>query len=85
MDWEFTYQCKYSKGLDYAVHILIKIYLSRIDPGSPSEEAGLQVGDQILDVNGHSFHSILHFEAVHILRSYDTLIMTIKVTGMETA
>lgn len=52
----------------------------RVDPGSPSEEAGLQVGDQLLDINGHSFLSILHFEAVHILKSYATLIMTVKVS-----
>lgn len=53
----------------------------RVEPGSLSEEAGLRVGDQVLDINGHSFLSILHFEAVHILRSYTTLIMTIKVTS----
>ena len=44
-----------------------------------AEEHGLKVGDQILDVNGHSFLSILHQEAVAIFRSYPTLIMTIKV------
>lgn len=54
--------------------------LFRVDSGSPSEEAGLQVGDQIMDVNGHNFVSIFHQEAVYILRSYPTLIMTIKVS-----
>jgi len=53
--------------------------LCRITKGSQSHQAGLRVGDQILDINGHSFLSILHHEAVHILRSYDTLIMTLKV------
>lgn len=51
-----------------------------MDKGSPSEEAGLQVGDQIMDINGHSFVSIFHQEAVYILRSYPTIIMTIKVS-----
>lgn len=51
----------------------------RVDKGSPSEESGLKVGDQIMDINGHSFASIFHQEAVYILRSYPTLIMTIKV------
>ncbi len=51
----------------------------RVDQGSPSDESGLRVGDQIVDVNGHSFNSVFHQEAVHILRSYPTLIMTIKV------
>ena len=50
-----------------------------VDSGSPAEEAGLQVGDQVMDVNGHSFISIQHQEAVHILRSYQNLILTIKV------
>lgn len=56
-----------------------------MEEGSPSEEAGLQVGDQILDVNGHSFVSIFHQEAVHILRAYPTLIMTIKVRHINMA
>ena len=51
----------------------------RVDKGSPADEAGLQVGDQIVDVNGHSFASIFHQEAVYILRSYPTLMMTVKV------
>ena len=51
----------------------------RVDKESPADEAGLQVGDQIVDINGHSFASIFHQEAVYILRSYPTLMMTIKV------
>ena len=35
-----------------------------------------------MDVNGHSFVSIVHQEAVHILRSYKNLILTIKVTRL---
>lgn len=50
-----------------------------VDIGSPAQEAGLHIGDQVMDVNGHSFVSIVHQEAVHILRSYQTLILTIKV------
>ena len=50
-----------------------------VDSGSPAKEAGLEVGDQIMDVNGHSFVTIFHQEAVHILRSYQNLILTIKV------
>ena len=53
--------------------------LYSVDKGSLAEEHGLKVGDQILDVNGHSFLSILHQEAVAIFRCYPTLIMTIKV------
>ena len=50
-----------------------------VDSGTPADEAGLQVGDQIMDVNGHSFVTIFHQEAVHILRTYQNLILTIKV------
>ena len=60
---------------------IVLVIMHRVDKGSPSQEGGLQVGDQIMDVNGHSFVSIFHQEAVHILRSYPTLIMTIKVRG----
>ena len=37
------------------------------------------MGDQIVEVNGHSFMNILHKEAVTILKSYSPLLMTIKV------
>ncbi len=53
--------------------------LHSVDNGSVAEECGLRVGDQVLDVNGHSFVNIIHAEAVTILRSYPTFIMTVKV------
>lgn len=62
-----------------ALFLTIEKSLCSVDSGSPAEEAGLQVGDQVMDVNGHSFISIQHQEAVHILRSYQNLILTIKV------
>ncbi len=54
-------------------------YSCSVDKDSLAKESGLRVGDQVLDVNGHSFVNIIHAEAVTILRSYPTLIMTIKV------
>lgn len=62
---------------DIKQHACILLY--SVDSNSLAEEGGVLVGDQILDVNGHSFISILHQEAVHILRTYQTLILTIKV------
>ena len=62
-----------------SLHNIALYYMCRVDKDSPSEESGLKVGDQIMDINGHSFASIFHQEAVYILRSYPTLIMTIKV------
>ena len=47
--------------------------------GSIADSCGLKVGDQVLDVNGHSFRSILHAEAVSILKAYPTLMITVKV------
>lgn len=40
-----------------------------------------QVGDQILEVNGRSFLSIPHDEAVKLLKSSRHLIMTVKDIG----
>jgi len=51
-----------------------------VDDGSRAAICGLRVGDQIVDVNGHSFVDILHAEAVAILKSYQTLILSIKVS-----
>ena len=55
--------------------------LHRVDTGSPAEGSGLKSGDQILGVNGHSFVSILHQEAVAILRAYTTLVLTVRVSN----
>ena len=52
----------------------------RVDSGSPAEASGLKIGDQILAVNGHSFTSILHQEAVALLRAFTTLVITIRVS-----
>ncbi|KAM7393224.1 hypothetical protein PAMA_008054 [Pampus argenteus] len=40
-----------------------------------------KVGDQILEVNGHSFLSIPHDEAVRVLKSSRHLMMTVKDVG----
>lgn len=42
---------------------------------------GMQVGDQIMEVNGHSFRSIAHDEAVQILKSSRHMLMTVKDVG----
>ena len=52
----------------------------RVEAGSPAEGSGLKSGDQILGVNGHSFVSILHQEAVSVLRAYTTLVLTVRVS-----
>ncbi|XP_057405394.1 whirlin isoform X3 [Balaenoptera acutorostrata] len=57
------------------------IYITGVDPGSEAESSGLKVGDQILEVNGQSFLSILHDEAVRLLKSSQHLILTVKDVG----
>ncbi|XP_035683753.1 whirlin-like isoform X10 [Branchiostoma floridae] len=57
------------------------IYITGVDPYSVAEEAGLKVGDQILDVNSVNFLSISHDEAVRILKTSKHMMMTIKDVG----
>ncbi|XP_063067504.1 whirlin [Engraulis encrasicolus] len=64
-------------GSEYA----LGIYITGVDWGSAAEFGGLKVGDQILEVNGHSFLSIPHDEAVRILKSSHHLMMTVKDVG----
>ncbi|XP_077904171.1 whirlin isoform X8 [Ictidomys tridecemlineatus] len=57
------------------------IYITGVDPGSEAESSGLKVGDQILEANGRSFLTILHDEAVKLLKSSRHLILTVKDVG----
>lgn len=40
------------------------IYIQRVGPDSLGEQIGLEVGDQILEVNGTSFMDITHNEVI---------------------
>ncbi|XP_063792498.1 whirlin isoform X1 [Pseudophryne corroboree] len=64
-------------GAEYS----LGIYITGVDQGSEAESAGLKVGDQILDINGLSFLSIPHDEAVRVLRSSRHLMMTVRDVG----
>ncbi|XP_065106322.1 whirlin isoform X2 [Paramisgurnus dabryanus] len=64
-------------GAEYA----LGIYITGVDRGSAAEYSGLKVGDQILNVNGCSFRSIPHDEAVQILKNSCHMLMTIKDVG----
>ena len=60
------------------------IYVTRVDAGSPAGEAGLRVGDQILDVDGTSFFDITHPDACAALKRNDkpsSLKIAIKSVG----
>ncbi|XP_031711789.1 whirlin isoform X2 [Anarrhichthys ocellatus] len=64
-------------GAEYA----LGIYITGVDQGSAAQCGGLKVGDQILEVNGRSFLSIPHDEAVRVLKSSQHLMMTVKDVG----
>ncbi|KAM9811055.1 whirlin-like [Neosynchiropus ocellatus] len=57
------------------------IYVTGVDPGSASDAGALKVGDQILEVNGQSFVTISHDEAVHILKTGHCLKMKLMDVG----
>ncbi|XP_041795440.1 harmonin isoform X1 [Chelmon rostratus] len=56
------------------------IYISNVKPGSISAEVGLEVGDQIVEVNGVDFTNVDHKEAVRVLKSSRSLTITV-LTG----
>ncbi|RUS92232.1 hypothetical protein EGW08_000085 [Elysia chlorotica] len=57
------------------------IFVSGIDPCSVAENAGIKLGDQIIDVNGRSFLDISHSQAVSHLKKGRHLIMTVRDIG----
>ncbi|XP_051916004.1 harmonin isoform X6 [Hippocampus zosterae] len=56
------------------------IYISNVKAGSLSAEVGLQIGDQIVEVNGVDFTNVDHKEAVRVLKSSRSLTITV-LTG----
>ena len=44
------------------------VFISRVTPGGPADEAGLRVNDKLLSVNGVSCVNVDHYEAVGILK-----------------
>ncbi|XP_050811771.1 harmonin [Gopherus flavomarginatus] len=53
------------------------IFISNIKPGSLSAEVGLEIGDQIVEVNGVDFSNVDHKEAVRVLKSSRTLTISV--------
>ena len=50
-----------------------------VDAGSPAEQAGFKVGDQIMEVNGKNFENLKHKEAVDFIKSQKQIMVTLKV------
>lgn len=57
------------------------IYISKVEPLSNAEKAGIKAGDQIISVNGKSFEFITHPEAIRILKSFSALHMVLLAVG----
>ncbi|XP_025896941.1 harmonin [Nothoprocta perdicaria] len=53
------------------------IFISNVKPDSLSAEVGLEVGDQIVEVNGVDFSNVDHKEAVRVLKSSHTLTISV--------
>ncbi|KAL8598163.1 hypothetical protein ACOMHN_043234 [Nucella lapillus] len=64
-------------GVDYG----LGIYISGVDTHSVAENAGLKIGDQILDVNGQSMLTVGHSEAVRLLTRCRHMVLTVKDVG----
>lgn len=57
------------------------IYVSEVDLQSPSDHAGLNVGDQIIEVNGINFEWLSHSSAVRVFKAYNELEMLTYNSG----
>lgn len=57
-------------GLGFSVRggreLGLGIYISKVEPLSHAEKAGIKAGDQIISVNGKSFESVNHQEAIKV-------------------
>ena len=55
------------------------VFISRVTPGGPADEAGLRVNDKLLSVNGISCVNVDHYEAVGILKAAGSQIEMVVV------
>ena len=55
------------------------VFISRVTPGGPADEAGLRVNDKLLSVNGISCIDVDHYEAVGILKAAGSQIEMVVV------
>ncbi|KAJ7412493.1 hypothetical protein WISP_96087 [Willisornis vidua] len=53
------------------------LFISQLVKGGQADNAGLQVGDQIVEVNGVDFSNVDHKEAVRVLKSSRTLTISV--------
>ncbi|XP_022105677.1 rap guanine nucleotide exchange factor 6-like isoform X2 [Acanthaster planci] len=54
------------------------IFISKVERGSKAQTVGLRKGDQLLEVNGHSFEKVTRTKALEILKGTTHLSITVK-------
>ncbi|XP_038152896.1 PDZ domain-containing protein 7-like [Cyprinodon tularosa] len=59
----------------------LSIFVSKVEDNSTAEEAGLQVGDKLVEVNGISLESITMSSAVKVLTGNNRLRMVVRRVG----
>ncbi|KAM3592060.1 uncharacterized protein V6R79_012150 [Siganus canaliculatus] len=59
----------------------LSIFVSKVEDDSTAEEAGLQVGDKLVEVNGISLESITMSSAVKVLTGNNRLRMVVRRVG----
>ncbi|XP_053728348.1 PDZ domain-containing protein 7-like [Synchiropus splendidus] len=59
----------------------LSIFVSKVEDNSTAEEAGLQVGDKLVEVNGVSLESITMSSAVKVLTGNNRLRMVVRRVG----
>lgn len=59
------------------------IFIAAVDKRSKPEDRGLKRGDQILEVNGHSFEHVTNARALELLTSTTHLSITVKSNLLE--
>lgn len=50
-----------------------------IEPNSIAEEAGIEIGDKLISINGHSFHDILEYR--YLTAEYEVTLEVLKKDG----
>ena len=50
-----------------------------IEPYSIAEEAGLEIGDKLISINGHDFHDILEYR--YLTAEYEVTLEVLKKDG----
>ncbi|KAG5679275.1 hypothetical protein PVAND_008854 [Polypedilum vanderplanki] len=64
-------------GIEYG----LGIYVTGVDKDSVADRAGLNVGDQILEVNGESFMNVTHDEAVNQFKFHKRMSLVVRDVG----